>query len=139
MDKLDIALNPNTPPETLDRLSYDKDYWVRRAAALNPNTSPETLDRLSYDEYSGVRYWVAHNRNTPPETLDRLSYDKDYWVRRMVAKHPNTPQYILDLFKFRRFLKWYKYDNHQEEMVYDVEEELTRLIEVQRDATQYEN
>jgi hypothetical protein len=99
--------DPNISPEFLDRLSYDKDVWVRCWVAHNPNTPPEALDLLSYDKEVCVRYGVARNPNTLPETLERLSYDYYYCVRRNVALNPNTPQYIKDHYKFRQFLKWH--------------------------------
>jgi hypothetical protein len=79
MSNYNLAGNPNTPPETLDRLANDKNYWVRR--------------------------YVARNPNTPPETLARLATDKDYWVRSSVARNPNTPQYIKTYIKLKNKFK----------------------------------
>ena len=81
MNNIDLVEDPNTPSETLERLSYDESWRVRRGVADNPNTPIETLDRLSYDEAPGVRELVAHNRN--------------------------TPQYIKDSIKFKEYLKYY--------------------------------
>ena len=75
----------------------------------DPNTPPEALERLSYDKDSSVRYYVACNPNTPPEALERLSYDKDGDVRYVVAQISNAPQYIKDLLKFKRYLKYYDF------------------------------
>ena len=75
--------------------------------AKNPKTDPEILDRLSYDESWNVRSWVANNPKTPPEALDRLYYCIYWPVCYFATKNPNTPQYIKDLHKFRQFLNWY--------------------------------
>jgi len=74
-------INSNTPPETLERLANDYDWFVRSCVAENPNTPPETLARLANDDDSNVRYWVSTN--------------------------PNTPQYIKDYLKIKEFLKSY--------------------------------
>ena len=77
--------------------------------ARNHNTPPEILDRLSYDEDWYVLCWVASNPNTPPETLDRLANHEGWCVLYCVAYYnPNTPQYILDLIKFKNYLKYYE-------------------------------
>ena len=75
--------------------------------AKNPNTTPETLERLADDENWWVRYRVAYNPNTSPETLERLANDEDYCVRSSVANNPNTPQYIKDYLKIKKFLNYY--------------------------------
>jgi hypothetical protein len=75
--------------------------------AKDPKTDPETLERLSYDESRVVRWEVAFNPNTSPETLERLYYDKDWAVRYFATKNPNTPQYIKDLHKFKKWLSFY--------------------------------
>jgi hypothetical protein len=79
---LDLAWNPNTPPETLDLLANDVD-WI-------------------------VRWYVAENPNTQSETLERLANDSDYCVRWCVATNPNTPQYILTYLKIKKFLNCYE-------------------------------
>ena len=75
--------------------------------AKDPNTTPETLDLLSYDEDYNVRWRVAGNPNTPPGALEGLSYDEDSEIYFLVEWNPNTPQYILDLRKFKSYLKYY--------------------------------
>ena len=87
--KIKLAKNQLTLPETLERLANDGDSYVLQYVALNPNTPPETLERLANDKNWGVRYRVALNPNTPPETLDRLSYDEDLDVSSSVTNNPN--------------------------------------------------
>ena len=67
MTNLELAINPNTPPETLALLATDKDYGVRWRVANNPNTSPETLALLTTDKDYGVRCGVARNPNATEE------------------------------------------------------------------------
>lgn len=109
-----LAEDPNTDPETLDRLANVEDYDVRLWVARNPNTSPETLDRLADYADDGdfwVRYWVAANLNTQPKTLDRLAKDENWPVGWRVSKNHNTPQYIKDYFKVVQFMKCHKSDS----------------------------
>ena len=45
----------------LDRLSRDKEYWVRYYVAKNPNALVEILTRLSRDKQQRVREGVDEN------------------------------------------------------------------------------
>jgi hypothetical protein len=65
MNKFEQAGDPNTPPEVLEQLATDEEYWVRRGVACHSNTSPKALEQLATDEHYGVRYNVAQNPNTP--------------------------------------------------------------------------
>jgi hypothetical protein len=66
---------------------------VRRNAAGNPNTPVDTLVKLSEDSDWAVRSSAAGNPNTPVDTLVKLSEDSDCDVRRNAAGNPNTPEY----------------------------------------------
>ena len=57
-DKREMASNPNTPVEILDKLSRDKTISVRSMVARNSNTSIEILERLSEDKdlYTSRRF-----------------------------------------------------------------------------------
>jgi len=57
-------------PEILDRLSRDKEYWVRGGVAGNRNTPAYLLDRLNRDgdwevleELEGNPKWQAVNKS----------------------------------------------------------------------------
>jgi 3-methyladenine DNA glycosylase AlkC len=78
MSNYDLAQNPNTPPETLERLVNDKDWEVRCHVANNSNTSTEALERLANDKDWRVRYYVANNINTPQYIKDYLKI-KEYY------------------------------------------------------------
>ena len=43
MNNFELASNPNTPKEVLEKLSNYKDLSVRYCVAENPNTSKECL------------------------------------------------------------------------------------------------
>ena len=77
--------------------------------ANNPNTPPETLTILARDEDSYVRYSVAQNPNTPPETLTFLARDEDYWVRCGVARNPNATREIIQTVRAYEFYKEIRY------------------------------
>ena len=72
----------------------DSDCDVRRNAAGNPNTPVDTLVKLSEDSDWYVRSSAAGNPNTPVDTLVKLSEDSDCDVRRNAAGNPNTPGYV---------------------------------------------
>ena len=85
MNCLDISL------ETLPKILEEKDPQQRMEVADNPNTPPEILTILARDEYWSVRYGVARNPNTPPEILTILARDENDYVRWGVAQNPNSP------------------------------------------------
>ena len=74
--------------------------------AINPNTPPETLEHLVEDGYSLVREAVALNINTSPETLERLANYGDHYVSIALAINFFTPQYIKDYLKIKEFLNY---------------------------------
>ncbi len=51
-----LAINPNTPPEILDRLAEDLDWFVRRYVARNPNTPEYIKDYLNAVEFMRLCY-----------------------------------------------------------------------------------
>ena len=79
----------------LSIFAEDPDDHVRWTVAKNTMTPPEVLDKLSYDHYVQVRHAIAENKNTPDYTLARLSKDEDCFVRDGVAENPKTPYAIL--------------------------------------------
>jgi hypothetical protein len=50
MNKIELARNPNTPPEVLEVLATDEDWTVRHEAAQNPNAT-ELIRRLFLMNY----------------------------------------------------------------------------------------
>ena len=67
--------------------------------AKDPNTPPEVLHGLAYHTHHSVRYWVAGNPNTPVSALEKLvndeigSYDPSLY---RIARNPNTPAFLLE-------------------------------------------
>jgi hypothetical protein len=82
-------------------------YFEKLALAENPSTHPETLTILAGYENDWIRYDVANNPNAPPETLAILACDKNYHVRYKAVSNPNTPQYIKDYLTAQFFLSNY--------------------------------
>ena len=89
VDAIEVANNPNTPPEILAKLADGGGILIRKVVANNPNTPPEILAKLADDEDWIVRSTVARNQNTPLEILAKLSEDEYVVVRRTVANNPN--------------------------------------------------
>ncbi len=89
-----VAMNPNTPPDSLLQLAKDEVWKVRHDVAYNANTHPGTLLILAKDIVEDVRRRVADNSNTPVAILIELSKD-DNFVRVGVAMNANTPPTIL--------------------------------------------
>jgi hypothetical protein len=73
--------------------------------AENPNTPPETLTILDRDENSDVRYGVARSPNTPQETLTILARDEDCWVRYLVKGNPNATRGVIQTVRAYEFYK----------------------------------
>jgi 3-methyladenine DNA glycosylase AlkC len=92
--KKDAVQNPNTPPEILEQLATDKDYWIRGWVAENPNTPQKTLELLATDEDWYVRAGAAINSNITPETLQQLATDRSCFVRDLVSENPNRNELI---------------------------------------------
>lgn len=97
--RVNIALNKNTPEETLKKLIADTVTRVAACALSNPNT------KLSYKEFKNYasnndpffRSGVAVNINTPADILTLLSNDLDTVVRQGVSENTNTPSDVLTL------------------------------------------
>jgi 3-methyladenine DNA glycosylase AlkC len=50
-----VARSPKTPVKVLEKLSEDKDNWVRARVAQNTNTPVKILEKLSKDKNELVR------------------------------------------------------------------------------------
>lgn len=76
-EKLKLAIDSNTPIETLKVLSTDKNSGARCRVAQNPNTPVEILRVLAIDEDSYVFYWATQNPNYKKQTLEltQVQYD----------------------------------------------------------------
>jgi len=72
MNKNGIALNPNTPVETLIKLSRDENWPVRKCVAKNPNTPTGILVELGRDENKDVCTFVERNQKSKTEKFKKL-------------------------------------------------------------------
>jgi hypothetical protein len=90
------AANPNSPPDTLERLAADNDSGVRRGVARNPTSPLDIMMRLAQDIDPIVRWGAARNPSSPPGLLGRLAADPDHEVRCYIAGNPNTPPSALE-------------------------------------------
>ena len=94
-DVLMVAINSNTHPSTLNKLSKGK-AKIRSAVARNSNTSQSTLRKLSKDKSKEVRGAIAQNKNAPVDIIENLSNDKEEYVRGQVAYSSHTPSKIIE-------------------------------------------
>ena len=103
MNNLNLAKDPNTPPEILDQLSYDEDWSVRSNVARNLNTSQESLKNLANDNNRVVAYYAKSNENfNNPLKLD--TYEFFNWLEQAT---------ITDLEEFGNK----KYENNDQNVV----------------------
>lgn len=100
--RLSLTKNPNVPFELLMELANDQD-WIKKEIAHNPNTYPEILDKLSNDYNFSVMIYVANNPNVPSETLDKMLKNSD--IRRSLAEGSTSKTVLEKLFKYDSDLK----------------------------------
>ena len=101
----DIANSVNTSPITLTELEKNNNPRIRRLIAINPNTPIETLENLVDDDEQGgafggemqtVKMGLLENPNAPPIVLDKLAEHQNYQAREAVAKHHNCSVHTLN-------------------------------------------
>lgn len=100
---IEMAANPETKLEILEKLSKDGSIYVRHNVAANPSTNLEILESLSKDPRALVRGAVAMNPNTSLEILVHLSQDVSFFVQDEIAERlmalaesPRTSPQILE-------------------------------------------
>ncbi len=72
----------STEYDIFQRIWFTEGIVFQRGwTATDPNTPPETLERLANDDYRSVRLYVARNPNTPQYLKDYLKF-KDYYEQR---------------------------------------------------------
>lgn len=107
---LELAQNPNTPLNILEKLGnkLDFDPRIRTAVADNPNTPLDLLEELY--RYGGITIamYIARNPNVSEDLLRRISklskspYAKsDYsFAMAAVAENPKTPADVLEYLSY---------------------------------------
>lgn len=91
----EVAKNPNTSTETLDKLSGYADYDIQRGVVQNQNTSKETLEKHARQGSGYIQHEIAENPKTPVEILKILAFNQSIHVRGSVATNPNTPHDLI--------------------------------------------
>lgn len=82
---MEVAENPNTDLETLEKLIADKSPEVRASVAQHPNAI-SFVWKLAADESPLVRYCLAMNPNFPEHVYQALSQDENYRVARRAKR-----------------------------------------------------
>lgn len=72
-DLQELADNPETPVDVLQRLAQHQGVRVRENVAGNPSTPIELLEQLSDDDHPDVLVAVSENPRTGPETLAKIA------------------------------------------------------------------
>lgn len=89
------AKNPGVTPEALLRAHREGTVNRRMAAAESPNASAEHLALAAQDPSIGVQLSAAANPNTPAASLVALARVADYSMHRALAYNPSTPEEAL--------------------------------------------
>jgi len=77
-------------PFVLNLLSMDENFNVRTLSACNPNTPVNSLRRLTEGANDYIRMVIANNPNCPSDILDRISeLSEEQEVLNAVMVHPN--------------------------------------------------
>jgi hypothetical protein len=75
VDKLELAIDPDTDSKTLITLASDENKGIRSYVARNPSAPQEALITLASDQSEYVRSYVARNPSAPREALESLLLD----------------------------------------------------------------
>lgn len=82
---MEVAENPNTDLETLEKLIADRSPEVRASVAQHPNAITFVW-KLATDESALVRYCLAMNPNFPEHVYQALSKDENERVARRAKR-----------------------------------------------------
>lgn len=126
--RINVALNPSTPAETLNDMTHDPNPDVRRTVASSDKLTPESVESFCTDEefkfvvrtalrnpnisasvrarFVGHDNWmlregVAWNTSTTDEEFELLAKDEDPAVVFGVVRNPSTPRHVLKLIESR--------------------------------------
>jgi hypothetical protein len=118
----EIARNPKTPIDLLEKFSNWRNDQMLLALCQNPATPQSIIEKLVIEEFDTVRSAAKLHQNVPvnlaellcfieerpgtsPQLLEKLVTDSRHHVRSLVAKHPKTPLTALEILA--------QDDNHQ--------------------------
>ncbi len=82
---MEVAENPNTDLETLEKLILDRSPEVRASVAQHPNAITFVW-KLATDESPLVRYCLALNPNFPEHVYQALAKDENERVARRAKR-----------------------------------------------------
>ncbi|HEY9733752.1 MAG TPA: hypothetical protein V6C89_17685 [Drouetiella sp.] len=82
---MEVAENPNTDLETLEKLIADRSPEVRASVAQHPNAITFVW-KLATDESALVRYCLAMNPNFPEHVYQALAKDENERVARRAKR-----------------------------------------------------
>lgn len=100
--------------EELAKLSDTDDYFIQLELAQNPNTPVDILDKFTNFRYSShVRAAVASNPNTTRDVLYKLMRIGDPIVYRAIAENPITPLDLLDEIAHKRSIGYSDFSQAQ--------------------------
>lgn len=103
---LGVALNSNTPTDTLIRLSTSDDFRIRQNLAYNKNTPAVALNNIITPALSSLHtpdyilIAVAANPNVDKDGMFRLLSNKDIDVRSAAYFSPLCPEELKDVAVF---------------------------------------
>ncbi len=90
--RIKLAINPNTPTETLHKLANEQPSYIARYVAMNPSTTNDLLEILSKREDKELVLLVAQNDNTPLPVLQELTKDVDRRIAQAATKNLGEQQ-----------------------------------------------
>lgn len=117
---IELAKDPNTPPEVLYELAQHKAYMVRYWVANNPNVPISALERFVKDaldpniRFVGtIPYGIAMNPNTPGFLLEQLAEiaESHYSIIvNFIAENPSTPERIKNYLMAKVYILDFPFD-----------------------------
>lgn len=82
MTEIDLAKDPNTPPEILERIALSDEFYATWYVASNPNTPQHTLINLSRHYATEIYIAALRNPNLPEQYVEEeldLTIARDLW------------------------------------------------------------
>ena len=76
-----VLMNPGLSKELIESYAHNGDSYTRSCIVFNPSISPTLLTEMANDPDEEIRSGVACNSNTPIDVLERLSNDESGGVR----------------------------------------------------------
>jgi len=91
---IEIAKDPNTPKEELERLAKSENPDVLKALASNTNLPASIHIHLYNLNDFGIKETLAQNPSTPLEILEKLAFENPTFEK-IVVFNPSVPEELL--------------------------------------------